>query len=90
MRSAFLFACLLAAGAGAQTQKPEEKRAESPPRLNLKLDNPAQFVRETPPAEPGKGADTLPSLGGNAVTLERTPTRAERPPPYPKDTETHR
>ena len=79
----------VASHALAQTQKPEEKRPDPAPapRLNLKLDNPAQFVRETPPPEPVKGAETLPSLGGNAMTLERTPTRVERPSPYPKDTE---
>ena len=84
--------CGLAGHAAAQAQKAEEKRADPAPapRLNLKLDNPAQFVRETPPPEPAKGADGLPSLGGNAATLERTPTRAERPSPYPKDTENNR
>jgi len=92
--TAFFLACLLASAAGAQTQKSEEKRTERTepaPRLNLKLDNPAQFVRETPPAEPGKGTDALPSLGGNAVTLERPAApRVERPSPYPKDVETGR
>ena len=97
MRKAFFLACLLAAGAaGAQNtpeqKRPEEKRTEPAPapRLNLKLDNPAQFVREAPPPDPAKGAETLPSLGGNAMTLERTPTRSERPSPFPKDSETNR
>ena len=83
----------VASHAMAQTQKPDEKRAEPAPapapRLNLKLDNPAQFVRETP-ADASKGTETLPSLGGNAMTLERTPTRSERPSPFPKDSETNR
>ena len=87
--------CGMASHAVAQAQKPDEKRAEPAPapapaqRLNLKLDNPAQFVRETP-ADASKGTETLPSLGGNAMTLERTPTRSERPSPFPKDSETNR
>ena len=72
---------------------PERKAPSGETRLNLKLDGPAsQYVRETAP-EPasGKAGDNLPSLGGTAAPVERTPTvpvpeRAKTP--YPRDWQT--
>jgi hypothetical protein len=94
------FSLLGAAGPAApQAPKPapaaaEERPASSPTApLNLKLDQPARFyTRETPPDGAGgkSAADNLPSLGGNAVTLERPPASQSRSPsssPFPIDSE---
>ena len=83
------FSLLAASGpASPQASKPapaEERPASSlvVPRLNLKLDNPAQYSQE----REGGSADALPSLGGDARPLPakgETPTSAR---PFPKDTE---
>jgi hypothetical protein len=84
---------LLAASGLATPQAPKpaatEERPASPPapgpRLNLKLDDPARYTRETP--REGDGA--LPSLGGDARRLPATsyPTPMETTRPFPKDTE---
>ena len=100
--AAFVAFSLLAAAGPAAPQAPkpapapaEERPASSPPTtpLNLKLDQPARFyTRETPPDGAGgkSAADNLPSLGGNAVTLERPPVSQSRSPsstPFPQDSE---
>jgi hypothetical protein len=66
-------ALLGAAGPGAaQAPKPDpaaERPAAPAPRLNLKLDNPARYARESP-VEGGGAA--LPALGGDARPLPAT------------------
>ena len=83
---------LLAGVAAAQpTEKPkpaarEEKPPAPAPRLNLRLDNPAQYARETPKED----ADTrsLPGLGAGALPLppDAPRIRSDAGSPYPKDT----
>jgi hypothetical protein len=96
MRKAPLFIAfpLLAAAGPAAPEAPkpgpsEERPASSPvspgPRLNLKLDDPARYTRETP-REGNGSADALPSVGGNARPLPASSTPTT-PPSYPKDTE---
>ena len=88
----FLTLWLLAAAGAAAAQEtkkepPPETKTEQErpaPRLNLKLENPGQYARETPP-ETGK-ADPLPSLGGDARVVTPVPT-APSTRPFPKDTE---
>jgi hypothetical protein len=102
MKKAPLFAAfslLVAPGLG-MPQAPQPAPAQEPPassrasaaaspgpRLNLKLDNPAQYSRETP--KDSGSADALPSLGGDARSLpvvrDSTPTRNSSSP-YPQDT----
>ncbi len=87
--------------AAAQTPAPAEERPASPsaspapspgPRLNLKLDNPAQYSRETP--KDSGSAEPLPSLGGDARSLPaRDPARdstSSRNSPYPQDSNPNR
>ena len=100
MRKAPVFVALslLAAAGPAAAQAPQAPKpapAEERPRLNLKLDNPGQYARETPREAAGgnkDAKDNLPSLGGNAVSFEPSPASRSRTPtsPYPKDTETGR
>jgi hypothetical protein len=71
---------------------PRASPAPSPgPRLNLKLDNPAQYSRETP--KDSGSADVLPSLGGDARSLpvvrDPTPT-GNSSSPYPQDSNPNR
>lgn len=91
MRKApLVVAFLLLAGAGPaapQTPKPgppEKRPAADGPRLNLKLDDPRQYTRETP----GEGsAGALPSLGENARALPPPSPMSTTARPFPKDTE---
>jgi hypothetical protein len=87
------FSLLAAAGpVAAQAPAPapsDAKASQQPPaqpgtKLNLKLDNPAQYSRETP--REGGSADVLPSLGANARPIEKAAPSAERTSPYPPDT----
>jgi hypothetical protein len=93
------FALLAAAGPAAaqapapaaveERAAPAERRAPAAPRLNLKLDNAAQYTTEAP-KEKDAGAN-LPVLGGNAVPYERAPRpRMEGTAPYPRDSESPR
>jgi hypothetical protein len=85
--------------AAAQTPAPAEERpASSPaspapspsPRLNLKLDNPAQYSRETP--QDSGSAELLPALGGDARSLPATASTPSRnaSSPYPQDSNPNR
>ncbi|HEY8251144.1 MAG TPA: hypothetical protein VIG70_11085 [Burkholderiales bacterium] len=59
--------------------------AQPAPKLNLKLDNPAQYSRETP-REGGGSPDVLPSLGADARTMEKAaPLSGSRTSPYPAE-----
>ena len=78
--------------AAAQTPAPAEERPASPrasppaspgPRLNLKLDNPAQYSRETP--KDSGSAEPLPALGGDARSLPAREPASSRTSPYPQD-----
>jgi hypothetical protein len=85
-----LLALVLAAvalPAAAQTQAPKPAAKEEPPRLNLKLDQPARFYTSETPAEK-KSEDRLPSLGDNAKPLERpAPARGDSTFSYPEDSQ---
>jgi hypothetical protein len=89
MRSALgLLAMALAIAAvpaTAQVQAPKPAPKEEPPRLNLKLDQPARFyTSETPGEKPSE--DKLPSLGDSAKPMERpAPSRGDSTFSYPKD-----
>jgi hypothetical protein len=83
--------------AAAQTPAPAEERppssraapAPSPgPRLNLKLDNPAQYSRETP--RDSGSAELLPALGGDARALPAREPMSSRNPTYPQDSNPNR
>jgi hypothetical protein len=105
MKRAPLFAAfsLLVAPSLGMPQTPQpapaEERPASPPaspaaspgpRLNLKLDNPAQYSRETP--QDSGSAELLPALGGDARSLparESTPSRNSSSP-YPQDSNPNR
>jgi len=89
------FALLAAAGPAApQAPAPApsdakaspQPPAQTGPKLNLKLDNPAQYSRETP-REDGRSADLLPSLGADArvVEKEKAPPSGARTSPYPSE-----
>jgi hypothetical protein len=92
-----LVALALAAAAlpaAAQTSAPAEERPPSSraapppspaPRLNLKLDNPAQYSRETP--RDGAGAELLPALGGDARPIPARPLSNPLDGPFPKDSQ---
>ena len=87
-RSALFLALALAVAAGpvaAQGQAPKPAPKEEPPRLNLKLDQPARFyTSETPGGKPSE--DELPSLGDNAKPMERpAPSRGDSTFSYPED-----
>jgi len=87
------FALLAAAGPAApQAPAPApsdakaspQPPAQTGPKLNLKLDNPAQYSREAP-REGGESA-VLPSLGADARVVEKAPLSGARTSPYPQDT----
>lgn len=85
-------ALLCAAGTAlAQDKKPaagEEKPAPEQRRpLNLRLDNPSQYVTEEPVDKSGTPAGALPSLGADARTLPSGAATSTSSRPYPKDTE---
>ena len=78
-----LLALLLAAAGTAAAEEPKQpERSEERPRLNLKLDRPGQFARETPQEE----KSTLPSLGDNARPVPTTPAPTTSRP-FPEDSE---
>ena len=85
----FVFPLLAAADPAApQAPKPappEERPAAPAPQLNLRLDEPGRFARETPREDSGS-ARALPSLGDNARPLpaRSIPTTTQ---PFPKDAE---
>jgi hypothetical protein len=95
MKYLFLTALLCASGiALAQEKKPvpagetaaKEKPASEQRRpLNLRLDNPSQYVTEVPVEKSAPGA--LPSLGADARTLPSGAPASSSSRPYPKDTE---
>ncbi len=88
-RAPVLVALLLlgASGPAPSQEAPKPPAKEERPSLNLRLDNAARYTRESPDGK--AAADNLPSLGGNAAPLERTPKPVTYPgaSPFPKDTE---
>ena len=92
MKYLFLSGALLCAAgiALAQEKKPaamEEKPATEQRRpLNLRLDNPSQYVTEVP-VEKNATPGALPSLGADARTLPSGAPTTTSSRPYPKDTE---
>ncbi|HWM43020.1 MAG TPA: hypothetical protein VNP36_11325 [Burkholderiales bacterium] len=103
MKKAPLFAAfslLFAPGLGmsqapqpAPAEEPPASRLASPaaspgPRLNLKLDNPAQYSREMP--KDSGSAERLPSLGGDARSLPARDPTASRNAVYPQDSNPNR
>ena len=70
MRPSSLFLALaLAASAGLRRgsgQAPKPAPKEEPPRLNLKLDQPARYYTSETPGEKKPSEDKLPSLGDSA------------------------
>lgn len=88
-RSPLLLALALAVAAGpvaAQEQAPKPAPKEEPPRLNLKLDQPARFYTSETPDEKKPSADKLPSLGDSAKPMERpAPSRGDSTFSYPSD-----
>jgi hypothetical protein len=75
-----------AAAAPSDAKAPQQPPAQPGTKLNLKLDNPAQYSRETPR---DGGAEVLPALGSNArpIPIEQAPPRSgARTSPYPPDT----
>jgi hypothetical protein len=79
-------ALAVAAGPGAaQVQAPKPTPKEEPPRLNLKLDQPARYyTSETGEKKPSE--DKLPSLGDSAKPMERpVPSRGDSTFSYPSD-----
>ena len=90
MRPSSLFLALaLAASAGlvaAQVQAPKPAPKEEPPRLNLKLDQPARYYTSETPGEKKPSDDKLPSLGDSAKPMERpAPSRGDSTFSYPND-----
>ena len=89
--SAFVALALLAAAGSAagQTQAPKpQSKEEPPPRLNLKLDQPARFYTSETPAEKKPSEDKLPSLGDSAKPMERpAPSRGDSTFSYPEDSQ---
>ena len=90
MRPLSLFLALaLAASAGfvaAQVQAPKPAPKEEPPRLNLKLDQPARYYTSETPGEKKPSEDKLPSLGDSAKPMERpVPSRGDSTFSYPND-----
>jgi hypothetical protein len=79
-----------AAPATAQAPAPAPSDAKAPPqppaqpgtKLNLKLDNPGQYTRETPR---DSGAEVLPGLGADARPIEKAPPSGARTSPYPSE-----
>ena len=90
MRGSPLFLTLALAFAagpvGAQVQAPKPAAKEEPPRLNLKLDQPARFYTSETPGEKKPSEDKLPSLGDSAKPMERpAPSRGDSTFSYPSD-----
>jgi hypothetical protein len=90
MRPSSLFLALaLAASAGlvaAQVPAPKPAPKEEPPRLNLKLDQPARYYTSETPGEKKPSEDKLPSLGDSAKPMERpVPSRGDSTFSYPND-----
>ena len=78
------------APAPSSAQAPQQPAAQPGTSLNLKLNDPARYTRETP--RDGGSADVLPSLGGDARSLparDSTPARSSTSP-YPQDTNPNR
>jgi hypothetical protein len=72
----------------AQVQAPKPAPKEEPPRLNLKLDQPARFYTSETPAEKTPSEDKLPSLGDSAKPMERpAPSRGDSTFSYPEDSQ---
>jgi len=88
-RSPLFLALALAVAAGpvaAQVQAPKPAPKEEPPRLNLKLDQPARFYTSETPGEKKPSEDKLPSLGDSAKPMERpAPSRGDSTFSYPSD-----
>jgi hypothetical protein len=88
-RSSLFLALALAVAAGpvaAQVQAPKPAPKEEPPRLNLKLDQPARFYTSETPGEKKPSEDKLPSLGDSAKPMERpAPSRGDSTFSYPSD-----
>jgi hypothetical protein len=88
-RSSLFLAFALAVAAGpvaAQVQAPKPAAKEVPPRLNLKLDQPARFYTSETPGEKKAPEDKLPSLGDSAKPMERpAPSRGDSTFSYPSD-----
>ena len=91
-RAAFAALSLSAAAAVASDQAPkpapaEERSAPAPaaPRLNLRLDNPGGYARETP--REGAADAALPALGGDARTLPARSLATPLDGPFPKDSD---
>jgi hypothetical protein len=88
-RSPLLLALALAVAGGsvaAQVQAPKPAPKEEPPRLNLKLDQPARFYTSETPDEKKPSEDKLPSLGDSAKPMERpAPSRGDGTFSYPSD-----
>jgi hypothetical protein len=88
-RSPLVLALALALAAGpvaAQVQAPKPAPKEEPPRLNLKLDQPARFYTSETPGEKKPSEDKLPSLGDSAKPMERpAPSRGDSTFSYPSD-----
>ena len=87
--SPLLLALALAVAASsvaAQAQAPKPAAKEEPPRLNLKLDQPARFYTSETPDEKKPSQDKLPSLGDSAKPMERpAPSRGDSTFSYPSD-----
>ena len=76
------------APAAAQTEAPKPRPKEEPPRLNLKLDQPARFYTSETPGEKKPSEDKLPSLGDSAKPMERPPPpRGDSTFSYPEDSQ---
>ena len=88
-RSPLLLALALAVAASpvaTQVQAPKPAAKEEPPRLNLKLDQPARFYTSETPGEKKPSEDKLPSLGDSAKPMERpVPPRGDSTFSYPTD-----
>ncbi len=90
MRSTPVFLALAlvvaAAPGAAQVQAPKPAPKEEPPRLNLKLDQPARYYTSETPGEKKPSEDKLPSLGDSAKPMERpVPSRGDSTFSYPSD-----
>ena len=89
--SSLVLALALAVSAGpvaAQVQAPKPAPKEEPPRLNLKLDQPARFYTSETPGEKKPSEDKLPSLGDSAKPMERpAPSRGDSTFSYPEDSQ---
>jgi len=77
------------AAAEAPKPAPAEARLEAPPSprppLNLKLENPSQYLREAP--QERSAGDGLPSLGANARPLPPPTPTPSTSTTYPTDSQ---